>query len=438
MIMPTVSLITLGCKLNFAESSTIGRQFADRGYTIVEFGEPADVCVVNTCTVTERADRECRQTVRRALRASPEPVVIVTGCYAQLEPEQIASIDGVDFVLGSREKLRLFDLLPVLDKPRAPRILVSDIAAGDDFGAAASADAGGRTRAFLKVQDGCDYSCSFCTIPRARGVSRSQPVDACVEQARRLAAAGYRELVLTGVNVGDYGRKDGTSLEALLAALERVPGIDRIRISSLEPNLVSDALLDRVGASSRLCRHFHIPLQSGSNEILRRMRRRYTATEYRHLLENIARRLPGCGIGVDVIVGFPGENEEHFDETRSLLQDLPLTYLHVFTYSERPGTPAAGFAAPVPVRTRRERNAVLRILGAKKKEAFHRTLLGRRVSVLCEGSVENGRRFGCTDTYARVALAAGETSENTIVHAEITGSDGEVCSARLTGGGRAA
>jgi threonylcarbamoyladenosine tRNA methylthiotransferase MtaB len=429
--MKRIALHTLGCKLNYAESSMLGKQFADRGFEVVDFDEPADVYVINTCSVTERADRECRQIIRRALRRAGNPFVIVTGCYAQLEPEEVASIEGVDVVLGAKEKFQLFDYIGSFEKKLYPNVFVSDIEGVDNFGIAYSTSATDRTRAFLKVQDGCDYNCSFCTIPLARGASRSQSVEACVAQARTLVQQGYKEIVLTGVNVGDYGKKNGTNLLALLQELIRIVGLERLRISSIEPNLLSDEILELVASEKKLCKHFHIPLQSGSDEILRLMRRRYTTKHYRELISRIRHRIPECGIGVDVIVGFPGETDKHFDDTHVFLAELPVSYLHVFTYSERPNTPAAAFAHPVEPKVRFKRNKELRLLSRRKKLAFYRSMLGRRVDVLMEGEVEDGMRFGFTDNYIRVALPADETSENEIVEAELTDVVGERCVGRV-------
>ena len=425
--MPTVALHTLGCKLNQAETSTIGRQFLDRGFALVEFGEPADVCVINTCSVTGRADRDCRRLIRKALRSREECLVIVTGCYAQLAPEEIASIRGVDLVLGAHEKFSVFDYLGSLSKSRSPRVVVSDIGTLDSFGPAQSTVDGGRTRAFLKVQDGCDYSCTFCTIPLARGRSRSQPVGECADQARQLVESGFREIVLTGVNVGDYGERATGGLLPLLKELVRVDGLERIRISSVEPNLLTDEIIEFVASHSTLCRHFHIPLQSGSDDILHAMRRRYTSLQYRALIERVRSRIPDCGIGVDVIVGFPGESDAHFETTYRFLADLPVSYLHVFTYSERPNTPAAHFGGQVEPEARSRRNDMLRILSQKKKRAFFAAAVGRTMDVLAEGDVEDGVRSGLTDNYVRVVFSADDATENSIVPVEITGVRGEVC-----------
>ena len=430
--MLKVSFHTLGCKLNFAETSLVGRQFINRGFQIVEPTEPADVCVVNTCSVTARADRECRQLIRRALRTSKNPFLIVTGCYAQLEPEEIASFEGVDLVLGAREKFDLFDYVGDLEKKLYPHVFVSDINTVDNFGPAYSNTTDERTRAYLKIQDGCDYHCSFCTIPLARGGSRSQPIDVCLEQARLLASEGYREITLTGVNVGDYGRHAGTSLFSLLCELTAIEGVERFRISSIEPNLITDEILEFVASNEKMCKHFHIPLQSGSHEILHKMRRRYTPDQYWSLMGRILARIPDCGIGADVIVGFPGETEELFEETYLFLTDLPISYLHAFTYSERPDTPASKFGKAVEPKIRFKRNKMLRVLGQKKKQAFHTHMIGKIENVLLERDVEGETRFGFTGNYVRVGVDAQSTQENMIVPVEIMGVDRGRCLGRIT------
>ena len=428
--MPTVSFHTLGCKLNFAETSSIGRQFIDRGFRVVGIDEPADICVINTCSVTARADRECRQIIRRTVRTSRNPFVIVTGCYAQLAPEEIASIDGVDLVLGASEKFSLFDYAGDLEKKLYPHVFVSDIETVDDFGPAHSSEVGNRTRAFLKVQDGCDFNCSFCTIPLARGASRSQPVDACVAQARELVRQGYREIVLTGVNVGDYGKKVGANLLALLQHLVTVDGLDRIRISSIEPNLLTDEIIGFVASEEEMCKHFHIPLQSGADEILRKMRRRYTTSDYADRIYRIRELIPDCGIGADVIVGFPGETDSLFEKTCLFLKELPLSYLHVFTYSERPNTPAAVFGGAMEPKVRFKRNEMLRVLGQKKKRAFYRSMVGKSEPVLFEGDVEGSMRFGFTTNYVRVGVPVDSVDENALVNVKIVGMENERCVGR--------
>ena len=409
--MGRVALHTLGCKLNFAETATIARQFTQRGFEVVDFGKPADVVVLNTCTVTEKADRECRQLVRRALRRSPDAFVIVTGCYAQLQPEQIASIKGVDLILGSKEKFSVFDH-GVFVKRTIPDIRVSSLAAADSVAMADSSGYDDRTRAFLKIQDGCDYHCSFCTIPLARGSSRSAPVSEVVARAREIVEKGYREVVLTGVNVGDYQSGNSEKLIDLLRALEFVDGIERIRISSVEPNLLNDDLLRYWLDSRKVCNHFHIPLQSGSDPVLKRMRRRYNRDWYAGRMAAIKAADPDAGIGADVIVGFPGETDALFDETYQFLVDQPLSYLHVFSYSERSNTTAVRLDDKVDPKVRNERSERLRILSEKKRRAFCEGLKGRGVRVLFESPLHGGIQTGLTEEYARIHARWDESLEN--------------------------
>lgn len=418
--MPTVAFHTLGCKLNTAETSMLGKQFLDRGFSVVEFGTPADVCVINTCSVTARADRECRQMVRKAIRTSERPFVVVAGCYAQLEPEEVASIEGVDLVLGAREKFDIFGHLGGLEKKLYPHVFVSDIASVDTFDASYTTAVGDRTRAFLKVQDGCDYNCSFCTIPLARGTSRSQSIDRCLAQARQLAEQGFKEIILTGVNVGDYGKASEFVLLELLRELVNIEGVKRIRISSIEPNLLTREIIEFVAAEEKMCNHFHIPLQSGCDEILRLMRRRYKTGLYADLVHRIRQTIPDCGIGVDIIAGFPGETEEHFQTTRQFVEKLPVSYLHAFTYSERPNTPASRFAGAVEAKVRFKRNEILRSIGIRKKREFYASLVGKTVPVLAEADVEDDERFGFTENYVRVGLPAS-VPPNTILPVTITG-----------------
>lgn len=430
--MSRVSFYTLGCKLNYAETTTLQRDFEERSFDVVPFGEPADVTVVNTCTVTNTAERKARKIIRRALRNNPDTFVIVTGCYAQLRPEEIAAIDGVDVVLGAQEKFRLFSLVDEFTKREKTQVDVSCIDEADTFGPAYSS--GERTRAFLKVQDGCDYSCAFCTIPKARGKSRSQPIAATVAQAREIVARGYKEIVLSGVNIGLYGQDHGASFLDLIRALDEVEGVERYRISSIEPNLLTDEIIDFVAASERFQPHFHIPLQSGDDYVLGKMRRRYQRDVYADRVTRIKERMPEAGIGVDVIVGFPAEDEEHFANSYRFINELPVTYLHAFTYSERPGTAAVerpermgGERVPKPERKRR--NKMLRVLSKKKEHAFYEAHLGSTRPVLWESPQENGRMYGYTDNYIRVEREADPTRENTIerVHlAELTDS-GTVC-----------
>jgi len=425
--MKKVSFHTLGCKLNYAETAGLERQFVERGFTIVPFSEQSDVCVVNTCSVTERADRECRQLVRRALRTSPDAFVAVLGCYAQLQPEEIASIDGVDIVLGASEKFDLFTYAESFQKFISPKIFVSPISDAVDFGPSYSGGVDDRTRAFLKVQDGCDFNCSFCTIPLARGKSRSQSIDDCLLQAKYLVDNGYKEIVLTGVNVGDYGKSSDESLLTLLWKLESVDGLERIRISSVEPNLLTPDLLDFWIASKKVCNHFHLPLQSGNDDILRKMRRRYSTAEYKSLISSIKERCPDAGIGVDVIVGFPGETETQFKKTFDFLHELPASYLHVFTYSERPNTPSLELHGRIEPRIRHEHSEMLRTLGLQMKQAFYRSQIGKNHSVLVEGSIENDMLSGYTENYVRVFVPYHPSLENTIVRVRLNDRTAEGC-----------
>ncbi len=425
--MKKVALHTLGCKLNFSETSTLGRQFIDRHFEIVDADQPVDVFVLNTCSVTGRADRECRQIIRRTLRHSPDAFVIVVGCYAQLKPEEVASISGVDLVLGAAEKFRLFECAGDFRKGSLPQVFVSCIDEATSFDPAFSAEVGGRTRAFLKIQDGCDYQCAFCTIPLARGTSRSHPADLVVAQARSIAALGYKEIVLTGVNVGDYGTNDGSCLFDLMRRLEDIDGIERIRISSIEPNLLTEPMIDFVLSSQKFCNHFHIPLQSGSNTILQRMRRRYVRAQYADLVEYIRRADPDAGIGADVIVGFPGEDDGLFGETQRFLADLPVSYLHVFTYSERDRTSALGLDGIVEPNVRFRRNETLRRLGARKRRLFHESFVGRHANVLFEGKLQGQRSSGLTTNYIRVEAPASRPVVNEILGVEIQSVTGDAC-----------
>lgn len=416
-IMARVSFYTLGCKLNYAETSTLERAFEEQSFSVVPFGESAEVTVVNTCSVTSEADRKCRNVIRRALRASPDSFIIVTGCYAQLQPDDIAAIDGVDVVLGAQEKFHLHRYVDEFTKHEKTQIHVSCIDDLADYGPAYSSS--DRTRSFLKVQDGCDYSCSFCTIPLARGRSRSQSVTRTVNQAHDIAARGYKEIVLSGVNIGLYGEDHGSSLIALLRALDRVDGIDRFRISSIEPNLLTDEILDFVASSERFQPHFHIPLQSGDNRVLGKMRRRYTREVYAERLNAVKDLMSDACVGADVIVGFPGEDDTQFGNTYAFINDLPISYLHVFTYSERARTAAVDSidrmgGEPVAKPERSRRNKMLRILSKKKEHAFYARFLGDVRPVLWEGASKEDVMFGYTDNYVRVEAPVDPQREGRI------------------------
>ncbi len=419
---------TLGCKLNYAETSAFMNQFRKLGFEVSDdIRQPAKVCVINTCSVTGKADSECRQIVRRALRHAPDAYIIVVGCYAQLAPEEIASIDGVDLVLGSSEK---FSILEYADrefrKSGTPAVRVAAIDEASGFGPAYSFDGDRRTRSFLKIQDGCDYHCTFCTIPLARGMSRSQSVDNTIAQARSLVDEGFREIVLTGVNVGDYGKKTESSLIDLVKELEKIDGLRRVRISSIEPNLLNDELLEFWSSSKVLVPHFHIPLQSGDDSVLKLMRRRYTTGYYAGLIEKIMKLIPDAGIGADVIAGFPGETDAGFENTYRFLVQLPVSYLHVFTYSERENTPAAKLPGRIPVEERTRRTRMLRILSRKKHRAYMERFIGRRVDVLFEESFRNGYITGLTKEYVRVAVSSQASLLNTMADVRIDRVDEEL------------
>jgi len=415
----SVAFHTLGCKLNFAETSTIAKDFDAAGFITVPYTEKADVYVINTCSVTENADRECRNIVGRALKANPDGFVVVVGCYAQLKPEQIMEMPGVDLVLGATEKFNVTQFLGALEKQQGPAEIHScEISEANSF--VSSYSAGERTRAFLKVQDGCDYKCTYCTIPLARGISRSDTLENVVKNAQEIAAKGIPEIVLTGVNVGDYGkgefgnkRHEHTFLELVQALDEQVP-VARMRISSIEPNLLRDEIIAFTGASKKFVPHFHIPLQSGSDEILKKMKRRYMTALYNQRVAAIRKFHPDAGIGVDVIVGFPGETETHFLETYNFINSLDISYLHVFTYSERSNTAAAEMDGVVPIPERKRRNKMLRILSEKKTRLFYESQLGTSRPILFEGENRGGYMFGYTDNYVRVKTFWNPEWANTI------------------------
>ena len=395
----------MGCKLNFSETSTISRSFEEKGYKKVEFTDTPDIFIINTCSVTDQADKKCRKVVREARAISPDSFVALVGCYAQLKPKEIAEIPGVDAVLGAAEKFRLHELLGDFSRQQEARVFAGDIAHVNTFSSSWSVQ--DRTRTFLKVQDGCDYSCTFCTIPLARGASRSDTSDQIVESARKIGASGVKEIVLTGVNTGDFGLRNGRREERfidLVKKLDQVEEVNRFRISSIEPNLLSDEIIDFVAGSERFMPHFHIPLQSGSDRILKLMKRRYLREVYTSRVERIRKMMPDCCIGVDVIVGFPGETDADFEETWNYLNELDISYLHVFTYSERENTPAALMEGSVPPKVRSERSARLHILSDKKRRFFYEQHVGKEYSVLFEKDIENGMMHGFTENYVRVGV----------------------------------
>ena len=428
MTPKTVSFYTLGCKLNYSETSSIGRLFEDAGYHEVPFDDGADISVINTCSVTDFADKKCRQIVRRALRKSPEAKVVVIGCYAQLKPQEISEIPGVDLVLGAAEKFRILEFVEQIEKaPGKGMVQAGEVQEANVFKHAFSF--GDRTRSFLKVQDGCDYKCAFCTIPMARGKSRSDTVDSVVENAHKIAGMGVKEIVLTGVNIGDFGngteviegarpKKEALFID-LIKALDEVDGIERFRISSIEPNLCTNEVIEFVAQSKRFVPHFHIPLQSGNNKQLKMMRRRYKRELYADRVAHIKRLMPHCCIGVDVIVGFPGETEEDFLETYNFINSLDVSYLHVFTYSERANTLAAEMPDTVPMEERRRRNEMLTILSQKKRRYFYEQYIGETRPVLFENSKEKGMMSGYTDNYIKIEMPLQEHLINQIMPVEL-------------------
>lgn len=424
----TVAFHTLGCKLNFSETSSIRRMFEGAGYGVVHFEDGADLYIINTCSVTDFADRKCRYEVRRALKYSPDAKIVVIGCYAQLKPREISEIPGVDLVLGAAEKFNILNYVDDIAMTSGKGLVkAGEITDVNHF--VGSYSIGDRTRSFLKVQDGCDYKCSFCTIPQARGKSRSDAIENVLKNARDIASKGAKEIVLTGVNLGDFGngtevieggrpKKEDLFID-LIRSLDDVKGIERFRISSIEPNLLTDEIIDFVANSKRFSPHFHIPLQSGSNKILKFMRRRYRRELFQARINKIKSTMPHCCIGVDVIVGFPGETEEDFMDTYHFLKDLDISYLHVFTYSERANTPAAEMGLPIDMHTRRERNKMLRILSEKKKTAFYKSQVGRIRRILVEAKMVDGFITGHTDNYIQVKLPENEIKVNQVIPVQL-------------------
>ena len=422
--MKKVAFYTLGCKLNFAETSTIARSFEEDGYIRVDFEAPADIYVINTCSVTENADKQFKQIVRKALKTNPKAFLAAVGCYAQLKPEELASVDGVDLVLGAKEKFNITQYIDDLTKNNEGGVHSCEIAETDFY--VGSYSIGDRTRAFLKVQDGCDYKCTYCTIPMARGISRSDTIENILSNAKKISDKGIKEIVLTGVNIGDYGKgefgnkkHEHTFLE-LVQALDKVEGIERLRISSIEPNLIKDETIDFIAQSNSFVPHFHIPLQSGSNEILKKMKRRYLRELYVSRVAKIREVMPDACIGVDVIVGFPGETDEHFLETYYFLNDLDISYLHVFTYSERDNTEAVLMDGVVPDAVRAKRSKMLRGLSAKKRNAFYESQLGKEKTVLFESDNKQGYIHGFTENYVKVKAPWDPALVNTLHKVKLT------------------
>ncbi|PRX42898.1 tRNA (N(6)-L-threonylcarbamoyladenosine(37)-C(2))-methylthiotransferase MtaB [Salegentibacter salegens] len=422
-----VAFYTLGCKLNFSETSTIARSFKEEGFERVEFTESADIYVINTCSVTENADKRFKTIVKQAQKVNEDAFVIAVGCYAQLKPEELADVNGVDLVLGATEKFKITDYLNDLTKNDLGEVHSCEIDEADFYVGAYSI--GDRTRAFLKVQDGCDYKCTYCTIPLARGISRSDKLDNVLNNAAEISAKGIKEIVLTGVNIGDYGKgefgnkKHEHTFLDLVKALDEVDGIERLRISSIEPNLLKNETIDFVAQSNTFVPHFHIPLQSGSDDLLKLMKRRYMSSLYTNRVEQIKDVMPNACIGVDVIVGFPGETEERFLETYNYLNQLDISYLHVFTYSERDNTPAAEMEGVVPTKVRKKRSKMLRGLSAKKRRAFYESQLGNTCTVLFEGENKEGYIHGFTENYVKVKAPWNPALVNTLHQIELTSID---------------
>jgi threonylcarbamoyladenosine tRNA methylthiotransferase MtaB len=415
-----VAFYTLGCKLNFSETSTLARLFEEGGYAKVDFEENPDVFIINTCSVTENADKKCKQLVKRALKINSEALIAIVGCYAQLKPEEIGKIPGVDIVLGANEKFNVLDHLDKLEtKPGKSIIKYDSIKKTTEF--VPSFSYGDRTRSFLKVQDGCDYFCTFCTIPLARGKSRNATIEQTVNEARKIAATDVKEIVLTGVNIGDFGQDGSENFHELVLALDEVEGIERFRISSIEPNLLSNEIIDFcLNKSKRFVPHFHIPLQSGSNAMLKAMRRKYERELYAERVETIKRKNPDCCIGVDVIVGFPGETDEEFSKTVEFLKDLDISYLHVFTYSERANTTAIKMGDSVPMDIRRERSKILHLLSDRKKRHFYEQNRGQIRTALIESEQDEGWMYGFTDNYVKVRIPFDLSLANKLVEVKLT------------------
>ncbi len=414
------SFDTLGCRLNQAETATISATFADRGYTIVDFGAETDVCVINTCSVTEGAEAKCRQAVRAVLRRSPEAYVAVTGCYAQVGVDALKRIDGLDLIVGTEDKMRVVDLIENPQKSSSPRVVHTTKISRDAFTIDVVGDYSNHTRANLKIQDGCHFACAFCIIPFTRGGARSRTLDDIVREAHGLVERGHREIVLTGVNIGTYRMAEHDLLH-VVQALEPIDGLDRIRISSIEPTTISDALVAWMATSSKLCPYLHIPLQSGDDQVLQRMKRRYRRTEFATFIERLALQVPDICLGTDVMVGFPGEDEHAFSHTRTLLADLPLAYFHVFSYSERPHTYAQRYTDQVPSQVTQQRSRLLRDLSTRKKAAFYRTFTGRTLRVLFERRDASGLYTGFSDNYIKVGVTTDAEVANQLLPVRVHG-----------------
>nr|WP_320118428.1 tRNA (N(6)-L-threonylcarbamoyladenosine(37)-C(2))-methylthiotransferase MtaB [uncultured Marinifilum sp.] len=397
-----VAFYTLGCKLNFSETSTIGRSFKEMGFETVKITEKADIYVINTCSVTDHADKKCRQAIKKAIKTNPNAFIAVIGCYAQLKPEEIVKISGVDLVLGANEKFNIHKYIDHLEKKGSGELHPCEVGSVKDFHTSYSM--GDRTRCFLKVQDGCDYFCTYCTIPYARGRSRNNSIADTVKQAEKVAEKGAKEIILTGVNIGDFGRSTNESLIDLIKELDKVKGIERFRISSIEPNLLSNEIIEYVAGSEKFVNHFHIPLQAGSNKVLKLMKRRYDRELFAQRIEKIKSLVPDAFIGVDVIAGSRGENEDDFNEAYNFIKDLPISQLHVFPYSERQGTKALEIKESVPVPERKRRAKMFQMLSEEKLKSFYQHYLGENMEVLFEGYNDHGKMYGFTKNYIKVEI----------------------------------
>ena len=417
-----IAFHTLGCKVNYSETSTISRDIIKSGFEKVDYRQLADIYVLNTCSVTENANKDARKFVRKVKKENPNAIIAVIGCYAQLKPDEIGEIDGVDIVLGAEEKFNLINHLDGLDLNKETKIFNSKIDFASDF--KSSYSLGERTRSYLKVQDGCNYNCSFCTIPLARGISRNDTIQNTIRVAKEIATTEVKEIVLTGINIGDYGNGSDESFSGLIKEMDSLNGIDRIRISSIEPNLLSNEIIELSASSKKLMPHFHIPLQSGSDNILKAMRRRYDTNFYSDLITNIKVKIPDAAIGVDVMVGFPAETEEDFISTYNFIKQLDISYLHVFTYSERPNTDATNIDEIVPIEKRRERSKKLHLLSDQKLLKFHDQFIGKKRAVLFE-SLKNGQLIGHSDNYIKIKSKGNPNLINTIQNVELIQNDGQ-------------
>jgi threonylcarbamoyladenosine tRNA methylthiotransferase MtaB len=417
--MRKASLHTLGCRLNQAETAIIAKSLQNAGYQIVDFGEPADLTVINTCTVTEQADSKCRQAVRKTLRRSSDTFVAVVGCYAQMAVETIRQIDGVDLIVGNEHKINLVDYLDGLVKQPQPRIVHSPKISRDEFTVDTVGLYDNATRANLKIQDGCNFVCSFCIIPTARGPARSRKLYNIIAEAEQLVEMGHQEIVITGVNIGTYSSENYTIID-VLTALERIGGLERIRISSIEPTTIPDRVINLMSDSDKLCKYLHIPLQSGDDQILKKMRRKYSSAEYARFIDFICKTVPNIGIGTDVMVGFPGESEESFVRTKKFLADLPVSYYHVFTYSDRKGTGAYGMNEKIEHRLKKQRTQILIEQGNRKRRTYYEAYIGDLVNVLFEQQLENGNWVGYSSNYMNIEANSQENLQNQIRQVQLT------------------